>query len=224
MPPKKKKTVYVFHHIPKCGGTSILEALPKWFSVTARDYRDGWSKQYPPKGDLEKLPDNSCLAGHFELEGHHLSQRYPEVFQSDAFKVFTFVRDPLAVRLSLYRFEKENQAGSGLPLEKELFRYNNYLSSIFPVTEENYQEVLERYFFIGILEDCQESMDVLANLIGKPPVQMPWVNKTRRSQKKLNPEILERFRELNALDYKIYDYCLERFKQERGKAFLQSFL
>ena len=33
-----KNPVYIFHHIPKCGGTSLSYILNKWF-VVVRDYR-----------------------------------------------------------------------------------------------------------------------------------------------------------------------------------------
>ena len=47
--------VLVFHHIPKCAGMSILEALEKWFYVI-RDYRPGGSDDTePPLEDPRSL-------------------------------------------------------------------------------------------------------------------------------------------------------------------------
>jgi hypothetical protein len=102
-----REPVYVFHHIPKCGGTSLNKVLDSWFT-TVKDYRSGWSMNYPEKIDIGRLRSCHCLCGHFELDGYYLHQRYPEVFMSSRYRVFTFVRDPLQVQLSLFWYETIN--------------------------------------------------------------------------------------------------------------------
>lgn len=59
-----RNPVYVFHHIPKCGGSSINEVLNSWF-VTFKDYRDGYTLNYPEKIALNSLRSSHCLSGHF---------------------------------------------------------------------------------------------------------------------------------------------------------------
>lgn len=213
--------VYIFHHIPKCGGSSVIKVLDSWFE-TVRDYRIGGTMIYPEKVNPDSLQSLHCLCGHFEFDGYHLHQRYPEVFMSDKFRVFTFVRDPLQVQLSLFRYERKNGVSNVKSIEDHLLLRPNYIAHRFPATFDNYREVIDRYFFVGILEEGQTNIDILAAIMGKPSKPLPWVNSTQKgiennlcaeelSQE--SQELVARFRSDNALDYLIYDYCVERFKR-----------
>jgi hypothetical protein len=214
------KPVYVFHHIPKCGGTSMEMVLARWF-VFVPDYRTGPSSGIPARLDLHKLRSGHCLVGLYDSEGYYLYQRYPEVLTSDRFRLITLVRDPLQVRLSLYYYGKKRKAGLYNKLNKledHIFSGSNYLAGRFPATLENYKEVIDRYFFVGILEQPQASLDILAHMIGKPPQKFPWENASRShggsASDGLSEEQVARFREQNSLDYLFYDYCVQKFNEK----------
>ncbi|MFZ1320184.1 MAG: hypothetical protein WAT71_01375 [Ignavibacteria bacterium] len=77
----KSKPAYIFHHIMKCGGTSVVNSLYKWFFIQF-DYTDD------PNGILFKLNDfhkfkynlyniysDTCLVSHFQYDGYLLPQR-----------------------------------------------------------------------------------------------------------------------------------------------------
>ena len=89
--------MYIFHHLPKCGGTSIVSIIDQWF-IQVRDYQD-WGEDAASfdksKLDLSKYDERHCLCGHFEREDIHLHQRYPEVINNPVHRMFTFIRDPL---------------------------------------------------------------------------------------------------------------------------------
>lgn len=214
-----KNPVYVFHHIPKCGGTSLKMVLNKWF-ITIKDYRIGWTgMNYPEKVDIGSLRSCHCLCGHFEFDGYYLHQRYPEVLMSDRYRVITFVRDPLQIKLSLFRYEKMHNQSVAETIEDRLFMFPNYLSKRFPATLDNYRDVIDRYYFVGILEENEMSLNVLASMMGKPFEPLPWVNKSydnfsgNENTEYVSQEVIARFKEENSLDYQVYAYCLEKFKR-----------
>jgi hypothetical protein len=216
---KKKYPVYIFHHIPKCAGTSMVSVLRRWFLVV---------KDYMRYGHLEELPyfirhpvnidtfrSHHCLCGHFALPETHLQKRYPQVWQDKDFKIFTFIRDPLEVKISLYYHEKKRGQREGISLTQHLLERENYIASVLDCTLENYKEVLDRYFFIGITEHLQASMDKLAALLNKRKVKIPVLNLSQRDSQVSNlpPGMINRFKAANELDYRIYNYCLTRFRQ-----------
>lgn len=207
--------VHVFHHIPKCAGNSVIKVLDDWF-ISLYDYRKGRTHRYPARIKLEKVNSAYCICGHFETEGYYLLQRYPQLADSNRYRLFSFVRDPLQLRISLYFYESRfnNDRGS---LEDNLFSHRNYLAKRFPATESNYRDVVERYIFIGIVEKLQDSLDQLARLCDRPKVKIRHINSgtynRNPEQVGLSHELQQRFREENALDYKIYDLCKNRFER-----------
>jgi hypothetical protein len=211
-----RNPVYVFHHIPKCGGTSLNRVLDKSF-ITIKDYRSGWTMNYPDKVDICRLRSCHCLCGHFELNGYYLHERYPEVFMSNRYRVFTFVRDPLRLQLSLFRHEKRNNQSRVNSIEEHLSLRPNYLANRFPATIDNYKDVINRYFFVGILEKSETSHALLSSMMGRRLAPLPWLNKTRSDTRKdteyemMSEELITQFRKANALDYLIYDYCVAEF-------------
>ncbi|UCH97481.1 MAG: hypothetical protein JSV88_11685, partial [Candidatus Aminicenantes bacterium] len=78
-----------------------------------------------------------------------------------------------------------------------------------------YQQILSRYFFIGIAEYLRESIDRLAELLNKRSVKLSVLNKSRRDSQavSLPIEILNQFKTKNQLDYRIYEYCLKKFRE-----------
>lgn len=212
----ERDPVYIFHHIPKCGGTSLNKILDSWF-ITIRDYRSGWTLHYPEKIDINRLRSCHCLSGHFELDGFYLHQRYPEVFMSSRYRVFTFVRDPLQVQLSLFHYEKMNNHSHTMSLEEHLSIRPNYLANRFQVNFDNYKSVIDRYCFVGILEESEACIAILASIMGKRVKPLPWINKSRKDisinarDEDLSQELMTWFRNENTLDYLVYDYCVEKF-------------
>ena len=212
-----KDPVYVFHHMPKCGGTSLIQILNKWF-IVVRDYRKDWSSTHSSSINIHKLRSIHCLSGHWELPGVYLRERYPEVFSNERYKVFTFLRDPLKHSLSLYRYEKENNQTDIIEIEEHFKIRPNYMATILNATEKNYKQIIDRYYFVGIVEEMDKSIKILSKLIGKKYYKIPWINRTK-SDFKTSSEILSKsaidmFKEINTVDYLIYDYVSERLKRQ----------
>ncbi|MBX7043056.1 MAG: sulfotransferase family protein [Ignavibacteria bacterium] len=222
---RKKRPAYFFHHLIKCGGSSLGVALEKWFEFREDLYDDGAQvkvfqnnldlfKKF--KYNLETLYSDVCIRGHFQHDGIHIHQRYPEIFGREDIRVFTFIRDPFDVLISLYYFGKKRDYDyQNLSLKDYLSVTKNFLAKIIPCDETNYRERIDRYFFVGIVERIQESFDKLADLIGKKRMQVGRYNTTEKDDqvRNLSPEFIEWVKNENSLDYKIYNYAIEKFNR-----------
>lgn len=213
---------FIFHHIPKCAGTSAVDALTNWF-VVVKDYPPPWAESSDPEGykafcdrpiDLQKLKPYQILVGHFHVDQSYLQQRYPD-WKSHGFKLFTFVRNPLELQISQYKYEiKMKRMSASENLEHRLMLRPNWIAERFPCTESNYQQVLDRYAFVATVDNYQKAFDRLANLVGKPPIHLKNYNSTEKRQFKLSDSFISEFKDRHALDYKIYEYARERERDE----------
>lgn len=214
LPHLQHDPVFVFHHIPKTGGVSVRNALADWFYPIG-DYRfrvdktDFWSPRITPNPvDLSTLKPRDCLTGHWEEPGFHLHERYPEILLSSRFRLFTFVRDPLQIQLSLYSWEQKRGKVLGAhDMEQELLARPNFIAHRIPCPSvEAVEETMRRYEFVGLTDRLQLSFNRLAERFGLPYVPLPHRNRSRSSSQlpAFSDGFLDAFREANAIDYAIY--------------------
>lgn len=214
----KKTPAYIFHHLIKCGGTSLAETIENWFQVeTDRvEFSGNVNNFIKYKLNTLNLTSDNCIVSHFQFDGVFLHQRYPELIErKNDFKIFTFVRDPLTFRASLYYYTKNDEWNTGYSLKEVISNDENLISKLLPCDETNYKDVLDRYFFIGIVERMQESFDILADLTKKKKITLPFANRSEKDDQlsNLSPEFISEFKRKNKLDYMIYDYCLEKLNK-----------
>jgi len=221
--PRRRAPRFVFHHLPKTGGVSVRRGLAYWF-CRFPDYRprtdpgDFLSPRITPDPvDLTRLRAWDCLVGHFDEPGIYLHERYPEVLRSREWFLFTFVRHPLQLQLSLYSWEKKKGKDFGIhELQEELLKRPNYLAHRIPCDESDWESVLRRYDFVGTTGDLQGSMDRLADLLDVPYVEMLHLNRSRSRADipRFEDGFLEEFERRNGVDYAIYGYALEEWGGE----------
>jgi hypothetical protein len=212
--PPTSRYHYVFHHVGKTGGSSLILALSQWF-IIRKDYPNR-RNEYGRLKQLRSLPHFHLLSGHWgQAHGSSLFERYPECLEDSSVRIISFVREPLDLAISGYFFAKKIGILSprNTALEEHLLTHDNFLAGTFRASSESYRQVLDRYWFIGVFEELQCSFDCLANLLGKPRVVLPQVNRSARVGPKVSPDIRDEFRRLNPIDYDVYDYAMARYKQ-----------
>ena len=207
--------VCIFHHIPKCGGTSIRYALKNWFSIL-NDSRYGYGEDILSPIKLKKLPPRCCVCGHFEVPGQGLFDRYPECMEGKQYPVFTFLRDPFEIKVSLFHYEQKR--GLSVPdIETHMFDRKNYLADMLGIrTKDDISVILDRYIFVGLVEQVQLSFDLLAKILGRGSVQVPVKNVTPRDVGTIKDYCFDKFVQENALDYAIYQYAQQRLSEENS--------
>lgn len=212
----KKNPAYIFHHFMKCGGTSVGYNLQFWFNLVYDHliYDDRLDEYRRNRIDPGKIGSDYCIVGHYAYEGAHLFERYPELIDdNEKIKAFTFIRDPLEFCISFYYYTKKNERNRENTLKEFIDANANLYAYYFPCTDEDYKEVLDRYLFIGITEHLQKSFDKLAGIVNKRKLTIPVLNKTQRDSQLsiLTEKYVDEFKEKYYLDYKIYNYCKEKF-------------
>ena len=81
------------------------------------------------------------------------------------------------------------------------------------VTENNFKEVINECFvYIGIVEEIQTSVNVLAKKLDFPSMKIEHLNVSPRD-KTLPGDIKERFVTHNQLEYLIYNYAITQYSK-----------
>ena len=81
----------------------------------------------------------------------------------------------------------------------------------YEMTMDNYEEILEKYFvYVGVLEDLQTSVNVLASRLGFPSVEIPRFNISEWDEE-ASEELREEYMNNNKLEYAIYNYALKKY-------------
>ena len=70
---------------------------------------------------------------------------------------------------------------------------------------------MEKYFvYVGVLEDLQTSVNVLASRLGFPSVEIPRFNISEWDEE-ASEELREEYMNNNKLEYAIYNYALKKY-------------
>ena len=214
---------YLFHHMPKCGGTSFNVFLRSLFTVHA-DYVGADHLQQPQVFEafkqaplaLDGLHRTDCLVGHYNLAGIHLSERYPDLEQRQHRK-FSILREPFEAASSGIRYGMEQgwipADLSPAEQQKMLLKRANYFARTFGVTtKDEVRALFERYWFIAPLDRMEHVMRILEAETGKQGIRPQVLNTTARPATDAPPQgFVESFREQSDLDYLLYDLAQLRF-------------
>jgi len=216
------RTFYFFHHLPKCGGTSLGDFLQSIF-VMHKDYLKGNSTSNPEGFkvfqnsaiDLTQLGPNDCISGHYNIPGIYLWERYPELATLDV-RMFSILRDPFEAAKSGVRFGiTRGIYKEGMSAEQKtrfVLRRSNFLSKTLGIKEESQiEDVFDRYWFVAPLDKIDTAAKIISLEVGKPGPAVSKINTTKADDNEFTADAEGRFRDCASLDIKIFETAVSRF-------------
>lgn len=218
-------------HVPKCAGTSFERVLKQWFGRRLfLHYYNAETHTAPKKHDIYhrifrwRYKRDICIHGHFRWEyGFGAHDYYPQIEH-----YITILRDPFEQTVSNYFFQKKQSeervvySGKKMAIEEEYGSLKDYLlnapsmtlQTLLPeINRDNYADIFEQYFvYVGVVEELQHSVDVLADKLGKARVEIPHINASLRDIELSDEQAVRaEFREKNELSYLLYEYARTHF-------------
>lgn len=216
--------VYIYQHVPKCGGTSFRTACRSFFTEVhevppKKDDPEAWEAFRRNKVDFATLGPDTIITGHLIHDGVRPRERYAQEIAGADVKILTVLREPLSRMVSGYAYA--TQLGKNLPvtLDQRLRKAKNPMSRYLGFDGTDAGTFLKSFFLVGLTEHLQATVDLLAKSIGKESVEVPRVNVSKdRAKLEVSPETAAVFRANNARDYELYETAVRIFRERcRGE-------
>jgi Sulfotransferase family len=209
----------IFIHIPKTGGTTINCIMNKTEWQTTPDFNYRHIIYETKKSNSEDIFD---------------PVNYDEYM---GYNIFMILRDPIDRLISEYYFIKDRQEFLSLiqPVPRNFKQYvlsrqtNNYMIGFLVgkrmfdknlVNNEDLELVLDTInnlnINVGIFESYSKSLSYFSSITGiKWPknIDIKRITLNRPSIDQVSEEIKELIKKNNSLDFKLYNYCLEKFEE-----------
>lgn len=222
----------IFLHLPKAAGSTLNRVIAQQYAP-AEIYQTA-GKALPIIGtELAANPRVRLIAGHIGFGVHTLL--------AGPFTYITVLRDPVERMLSHYHFARKlathplhAEIANGLSLVDAARRLANlqtrYLAdeSVRGTSESTGRDALEsakgnvsRHFAVaGLAERFEETLLLLSRQLGWKirPVANSNVTRGRPKRQAHSDDELRSIREMNALDYELYDWVRSRFANEVAQA------
>jgi Sulfotransferase domain len=214
-----EKVVYLYHHVPKCGGRSFIKQCKEWFPwfqerIGSYPTDERIAEFARTRLDFDELPSPAFVHGHLVSDGLRPFERYGDHVASGCCRVLTIVRDPMERCISAFFHRRKKGREWHGTLETWVLTRRNRLANFLGVTETNWRERLDSYILVGTTEQLQLTTDVFAKMTGNSAGPIPHLNPSARDAYKLPTETVEKFRARNALDLEIHSYAVERLASD----------
>lgn len=200
-------------HIPKTAGTSFEKTLIKEYG------RQSFARlDIAPRGifldgnafDQKHLPEKlRVIHGHFSLE--NLFETFKE---TKNVKIITWLRDPVSRVISNYYYLKERLLANMKNPDEGNNVFNRMTVSLeeFAARRNNQNRMykftkglaMDQVYFIGILEDFDNELEILGNRLGWGSTKTFHVNRTGLERPQLNSEDRAMIESYNQKDMSLY--------------------
>lgn len=198
-----------FIHVPKTGGVTIASLITN-------------------ESDKAKVPFYSSHATFYDIQ---------KAVKAGKARVVTFLREPVSRVISEHRYlitkHKGNQRRAqfhGLLTQGDpIYTANNemckFLSGLDPkdpaISIQQHLdaalETVQQFYFIGITEKMEESINRLFSGLGWPLPEKIHPFNTSEDSEEFSSEVLEGIRERNWADMILYDQALELFEKQKER-------
>lgn len=153
----------------------------------------------------------SAFPGPRALHGHFPASEFSEV----SAPFITFIRDPVAQRISTYHYHRRQYASrrviANLEARKSLeLSIDEYLSFPAPIYSTYLDVPLKRFEFVGTQENFDEDMQVLSRVLGLKLSTVRENANPEGSNYRINSAQREKYERANPGEMEIYRKALER--------------
>ena len=220
----------IFIHLPKTAGTSLRKTIQINYRSGELFFMYGKNPDFHSMKELKQL-DQSRFAQYKIIMGHFPFSK--KLFPFEDRRFVTILRDPVRRVISYYRhvMSRDEWKGREISLHEyiessgdiQLQDHQTRLLSGMkrdPITEKHLEKAirnLEKYFLhVGTSETFPQTVDCLYDILGWRKRKIFHENATLKKQATnddFSEDVLNRLRELNKYDIKLYEYVTNHLAQ-----------
>jgi len=213
--PSNSRSQYLSIHIPKTAGVSIRNILKEHFGPGFVAYyweiTDAWGRV------LDQVPpDATCVHGHYQTD--QLIRQFPRA------ELITWVRDPVERVVSSYHHRLRDPDFKH-PVCHELHQKKLSLTeyAALPLVRNEMTRYFgskkpEDFLFVGLVEDFEPSLRLMARLLGipAPSARRDNANPEKPSGRyQLDPAVRREIQATNEQDAELYADCVRLYQDQK---------
>ncbi len=230
----------IYIHVPKTGGQTMIPILQRHFS-DSRSFMAYESPRLTLKEKLKQYRDlDSDQKTSFELLCGHFPFGFHEYLPSGSpFAYLTVLRDPVKRVISHYNYVKNHREHylqkvpglldciSNYVKNTNNFEMNNgqlrlltncealpYEDCNRDLLEEGIRNIDKHFKVVGFTEYFLESVLLMKERLNFSDVRYASRNVSKRKKPPITNQELKTIQEFNQYDIELYNYCLDKFKQQ----------
>ena len=208
----------IYIHIPKTGGTSVLDLFKNNFQEDEIcEVKRNIFKKNPTLSPADLIlhsitPATKILHGHFTY-----NELAPILHWHPGVKIITFLRDPVERVISNYHYFKTRLLNGKVPefqqnrIEETLTEYVRRPLAQNRMCHFLNGTTIENLYFVGLLEFFESDLHKLFDSLNLKINSIPKININKDSYNKqiVSPQLINEIKTLNVQDERLYLRALE---------------